>query len=345
MASRQLDLLVEMLRGRPRGSDLGVHELRAGLESFAATIPAPDGTRCRSVVADTVPCEWVTGPGAADDRMVVYLHGGSYVLGSIATHRSLVARLSEVCGATALVVGYRLAPEHPFPAALDDALEAYRWLLGRGADPARVVVAGDSAGGGLAAAMLVALRDGDVPLPAAAVLLSPWVDLEGTGASLLANADADPMIELHGLRRAAAAYLDGADPRTPLAAPLYADLTGLPPVLIQVGGREALLDDSVRFFERARAAGVEVYLDRWDEMIHVWQAFAPLLPEADAALERVGAFVSARLGGQGAFSSTRRTVADAPPAARVPRPAAAASAAGAPERSRRRTRATPGRSR
>jgi len=345
MASSQLDLLVEVLRSRPRRDDLTVHQLRASLEDFAAAIPVPDGTRCTTIVADTVPCEWVAGPGAVEDRLLLYLHGGSYVLGSVATHRSLVARLSEACRAIALVVGYRLAPEHPFPAALNDALQAYRWLLGRGIDSARIVVAGDSAGGGLAAAMLVALRDAGGPLPAAAVLLSPWVDLEGTGASLTVNAHADPMIELDGLRRAAAAYLGGADPRTPLAAPLHADLGGLPSMLIQVGGREALLDDALRFTDRARAGGVDVQLDRWDEMIHVWQAFAPLLPEAGAALERVGAFVRARVPRRrGALRSPPTTVAAQPPAARVPRHAAA-SCKRARTTSRRRTRAAPGRSR
>ena len=295
MASRERDLLVGVLRSRPRDADLSVHELRAGLENFATTIPVPEGTRCVPVVAGAVPGEWVAGPGAGDHAILLYLHGGSYVLGSIATHRSLVARLSAACGATALLVGYRLAPEHPFPAALEDALEAYRWLVTRGTDPARIVVAGDSAGGGLAAATLVALRDAGEALPAAAVLLSPWVDLEGTGASLTANAHEDPIVDRDGLLRAAAAYLGGAHPRTPLAAPLHADLAGLPPMLIQVGRGEALHDDAVRFAARARAAGVNVRLEQWDTMIHVWQAFAPLLPEAGAALERISAFVRSRV--------------------------------------------------
>jgi len=346
MASPELALVVEMLRSRPRGDDLSVDELRAGLEDFAATIPVPQGTRHAAVTAGGVPCEWVAGPGADDGAVVLYLHGGSYVLGSVATHRGLVARLSEACGATALVVGYRLAPEHPFPAALEDAIGAYRWLLARGTDPARVVVAGDSAGGGLAAATLVALRDAGEPLPAAAVLLSPWVDLEGTGASLAANADADPMIDLGGLRRAAAAYLDGVDPRTPLAAPLHADLGGLPPLLIQVGGNEALLDDALRFAARARAARVKVRLDRWDEMIHVWQAFAPLVPEASAALARVGAFVRARLGsGRGPLSSARTTDGGRPSAATGRGHATAASGARVPVAPGRRTQAAPARRR
>jgi len=296
MASRELERVLEVLRSRPRGADLSVPELRAGLEDFAAMIPPPDGTRCVPVVAGGVPAEWVTGPGRTDGGTLLYLHGGSYVLGSVVTHRALVARLAAACEATGLLVDYRLAPEHQFPAAVDDACEAYRWLLARGIDAGRIVIAGDSAGGGLAAATLVALRDAGARLPAAAVLLSPWVDLEGTGESLATNADADPMIDRDGLLRAAAAYLGGADPSTPLAAPLHADLRALPPILIQVGEQEALLDDAVRFAARAHAAGVDVRLERWAEMIHVWQAFAPLLPEAEAALEQVGEFVRAQLG-------------------------------------------------
>jgi len=293
MASPEFGLVLEMLRSRPSGDGLSVHELRARLETFAATIPPPEGIRCVHTLAGAVRAEWLSGSGRGTTT-VLYLHGGSYVLGSIATHRALAARLAAACGARALLVDYRLAPEHPFPAALDDAIGAYRWLLARGTDPRRIVLAGDSAGGGLAAATLVALRDAGDPLPAAAVLLCPWVDLEGTGPSLATNAAADPMVDRDGLLRAAAAYLGGVDPRTPLAAPLHADLAGLPPMLIQVGKSEALLDDAVRFAARARAAGVDARLEQWDEMVHVWQAFAPLVPEAGAALVQIGAFVRAQ---------------------------------------------------
>jgi len=293
MASRELGLVLEILRSRPPGDRLSVDELRARLENFASTIAGPDGTRCVPAVAGTVRAEWVSASGNSERATILYLHGGSYVLGSIATHRALAARVAAACDATTLLIDYRLAPEHPFPAAVDDAVGAYRWLLARGIDPGRIVVAGDSAGGGLAAATLVALRDAGDPLPAAAGLLCPWVDLEGTGRSLAANADADPMVDRDGLTRAAAAYLGGADPRTPLAAPLHADLGGLPPMLIQVGTKEALLDDSVRFAARARAAGVDVQLEQWDDMIHVWHAFAPLLPEANAAIRQAACAAAA----------------------------------------------------
>jgi acetyl esterase/lipase len=188
-------------------------------------------------------------------------------------------------------VEYRLAPEHPFPAAVEDATAAYRWLLASGVRPAGIAIAGDSAGGGLTLATLVALRDAGDPLPAAAVCLSPWVDLEGIGDSMATKAAADPFVRKEMIQFMAQQYLGERSLRTPLAAPLYADLHGLPPLLIQVGTAETLLDDSTRIAERARAAGVSVTLDTWDNMIHVWQLFAPMLPEGQQAIERIGAFI------------------------------------------------------
>jgi acetyl esterase/lipase len=241
-----------------------------------------------------VPAEWVVAPGADARRVILYLHGGGYTIGSINTHRELAARLSRAAAARVLVIDYRLAPEHPHPAAVDDATAAYRWLLANGVDPARIVVAGDSAGGGLTVATLVALRDAHTPLPAAGVCLSPWVDLEGSGESMTTKAAVDPMVQRDGLLKMAAAYLAGQDARTPLAAPLYANLSGLPPLLIQVGTAETLLDDSTRLAERARKAGVNVTLDPWEDMIHVFQAFATYLPEARQAIDRIGEFVKQR---------------------------------------------------
>lgn len=296
MASDELKGLIEMLRSGPLSDSPSVAEMRQGMEAMTAITPALEGTSFVPADAGGVPVEWTAAPGASEERTILYLHGGGYVIGSIKTHRSLVSRLSAASGARALSVEYRLAPEHPFPAAVEDATCAYRWLLAQGADPARVVVAGDSAGGGLTLATLVALRDAGDPLPAAAVCLSPWVDLEGLGESMTSKADADPMVQREGLLEMAAHYLAGADPRTPTAAPLHADLAGLPPLLIHVGTAETLLDDSTRFAEKARAAGVDVELEPWDEMVHVWHAFAPLLPEAEQAIARVGEYVAKRTG-------------------------------------------------
>ncbi|HTO55971.1 MAG TPA: alpha/beta hydrolase fold domain-containing protein, partial [Myxococcota bacterium] len=195
-----------------------------------------------------------------------------------------------------LVIDYRLGPEHRFPAAVDDAVAAYRFLLDSGYSPAHLAIAGDSAGGGLTMATLVALRDARLPLPATGVGLSPWVDLTGDSATMTSKADVDPMVQRAPLLTLAGHYLGKTDPRTPLASPLFADLKGLPPLLIQVGESETLLDDSKSFSERARKAGVEVELEVWPEMIHVWQAFAALLPEGREAIARIGAHLRKRLG-------------------------------------------------
>lgn len=296
MPSPQLQTIIDLLRARPRPERFDVEEARAGLEGMLGLLPPPEGVRYEPVDAGGVPAEWTRAEASSDDRNLLYLHGGGYVVGSPRTHRNLVGRLAKASGARALSVDYRLAPEHPHPAAVDDAVAAWRWLLEQGADPARAAIGGDSAGGGLTVAALVAIRDRGLPLPAAAICLSPWVDLEGLGESMTARAEADPMVQKDGLLEMARLYLDGQDPRTPLAAPLYADLAGLPPMRIQVGTAETLYDDAVRLAERARAAGVDVTLEPWDDMIHVWQAFVGMLPEADAAIDRLGDFLRKHLG-------------------------------------------------
>jgi acetyl esterase/lipase len=226
--------------------------------------------------------------------VLLYFHGGAYHIGSPATIRHLVGLLSAATKARALSVDYRLAPEHPFPAAVEDAMAAYRWLLASGIDPALIAVAGDSSGAGLALGTLVALRDAGEPMPAAAVLLSPVTDLALTGESLHTRAAADVMLKPEGILEAAGLYLAGADPRHPHASPLYADLRDLPPLLIHVGDAEMLLDDSTRLAAKATDAAVEVSLEIWDEMPHVFQAFAGLLPEADRAIDHIGSWLNQR---------------------------------------------------
>ena len=284
MPSEQLQTLVEMLRSRPAPSELSIEEQRARLEEMASLFPVPPDVRREPVDAGGVSAEWITAPGAATDRVVLYLHGGGYVIGSVNTHREVISRLSRAAGAKALAIDYRLAPEHPHPAAVEDSTAAYRWLLRGGVDPARLVIAGESAGGGLTVATLVALRDAGDPLPAAGVCLSPWVDLECIGESMTTKAEVDPLVEREGVLEMAKAYLGETQPRTPLAAPLYADLRGLPPLLIQVGTAEVLLDDSTRLAERARSAGVEVVFEPWDDMIHMWHMFAAMLPRGNRRL-------------------------------------------------------------
>ena len=291
MASPQLQMIVDVLRSRPPQVDMSIEESRAEFEVVASQFQPAEEVRCEPVDAGGVPAEWITTPETEDKRVIQYLHGGAYVRGSINTHRELISRLARATRARALAIGYRRAPEDPFPAAVEDSIAAYRWLISSGADPARLVIAGDSAGGGLTMATLVALRDAGDPLPAAAVCLSPWVDLEMLGESMTIRDEVDPMIHRDSLLVAAKAYLGDAHPRTPLAAPLYADLRGLPPLLIQVGTAETLLDDATRLAERARAAGVDVIYEPWDDMFHVWQFCASMLPEGQEALDRIGGFV------------------------------------------------------
>jgi acetyl esterase/lipase len=293
MASPELEMVIGLMRARPDPEILDPVAARADLEALTTMAPMPEDVDCKPVRAGGVPAEWVTAPGAGA-RVVLYLHGGGYVIGSINSHRDLAARISRAAGARVLVLDYRLGPEHPFPAAVDDALGAYRWLLAEGHAPRNVAIGGDSAGGGLTLATLVALRDAKETLPGAGICLSPWTDLAGTGESLHTKADDDPMVQWSRLAQYAAAYLGKEDPRTPLASPLYADLRGLPPLLIQVGTAETLLDDATRVAERAKAAGVDVTYEEWDDMIHVFQVFAALLPEGQQAIEKIGAFVRAR---------------------------------------------------
>ena len=291
MASPQLQTAIEAMKALVSREVSTPQEMRVVFEELAVAPPAD--IKCERVEAGGVDAEWICAPNAASDRFVLYLHGGGYVIGSVNTHRDMIGRISRAAQARVLALNYRLAPEHPFPAAVDDAVAGYKWLLAQGAKPSRISIAGDSAGGGLTAATLVAIKDAKLPTPAAGVLLSPWVDLEGLGESMTTRVEADPVVRKEGLVGMAQAYLGGQDPKTPLAAPLYADLKGLPPLLIQVGDAETLLDDSTRLDARARAAGVSTKLEVWPEMIHVWQLFANFLPEGQEAIDGIGKFVIA----------------------------------------------------
>ena len=255
----------------------------------------PRGTETAAIMAGSVPADRIATPAARDDRYVLYLHGGSYVAGRPALYRDLTWRIATLCRARVLCIDYRLAPEHPFPAALDDAVAAYRWLLAEGADPRHIALMGDSAGGGLVLAALLRLRDEGVALPAAAVAVSPWTDLALTGESFRLNAKPDPLVPVELAPRAVDLYLAGADPRHPYASPLYGDPTGLPPTLIQVGGDDVLRDDAVRMADNMRAAGCQVEIEVWPHMWHVWHALVRVMPEARAAVARIGTFMQGRL--------------------------------------------------
>ncbi len=294
MADRGIEVVRAHLAKLPPPESLTVAERRAQYERAEKVFPTPPEVKVERVTAPAAPAEWLRPPSAVAGRVVLYLHGGGYVIGSPRSHRHLAAAIASAAGGSALLLEYRLAPEHPFPAAVDDAVAAYRWLLDQAIAPGHVVVAGDSAGGGLTVATLLALRGAGLPLPAAGVCISPWVDLTCSGASYATKAASDPIVKRAGVAEMGRAYLGTTDPRTPLASPLFADLRGLPPLLIHVGSEEVLLDDSVQLAARARAAGVDTALEVWDRMIHVWHGFLPMLDEAQAAVEGIGRFTRAK---------------------------------------------------
>ena len=291
MPSFQAKLATILLRRQFAGWSNGtVAQQRARQERSGRFMPLPKQVRCRPVDVAGVPAAWIEAPDATLGVML-YLHGGAYSLGSVDTHRELIARLARATRRRALAINYRLAPENPFPAALDDTVAAYRWLLAQGISPERIVIAGDSAGGGLAIAALVALRDAGTPLPAAAVCLSPWLDLTLSGASVRTQAAADPILDAASLDRYARAYAADQPLNHPLLSPLFADLRGLPPMLLQAGAAEILFDDATRLAAAARAAGVAVTLQTWEGLFHVFQMFS-FLPETARAVAQVAEFMA-----------------------------------------------------
>ena len=291
MPSPQHEAIVAAIvaqQASPPATPPTIEESRAGFEAMTAAFAVPADVRVEPTRAGSVPAAWISTPGARDDAALLYLHGGGYMLGSVRTHTELCGRIARATGLRVLAIDYRLAPEHPFPAAVDDAVAAHRWLLAQGLDPGRLAVGGDSAGGGLALATLVALRAAGERLPACAVCLSPYTDLSDERP---AEGNGDPLITAEALPMMASTYLQGRNPKEPTASPVFADFRGLPPLLIQVGTRERLLSDSLRVAERARAAGVDVTLEKGEGLVHVWHLFGPEMPEAREAVARIGAFV------------------------------------------------------
>ncbi len=294
MASPQFDKFLGLLRKRPPSTEIDIASMRTFQDSVGGNLP--DGVTGTPVEAGGRPAEWIEAGDAVTSRAVLYVHGGGYVAGSIDSHRNLTGHLAEAAGCRVLALDYRLAPEHPHPAPVEDAVAAFRWMVDQGLAPEHIAVAGDSAGGGLTVATVLALRDAGGPLPGAAVCISPWVDMEFTGESMTTRADADPMVSASSIGPMAQLFLgEGGDPRDPLAAPLHADLAGLPPMLIHVGDAEVLLDDSTRLAAKAEQAGVDVTLEVWPEMVHVWHASAGYVPESDAAIVGIADFLRAKL--------------------------------------------------
>jgi acetyl esterase/lipase len=290
----------EAALGAGGGEPPTLEQMRAGAEmSMDAQGVMPEGVSVTDISVAGVPALDVMPEAGRRDRVLLYLHGGGYVLLSARSHAKLAGGIAAAAGCRVVSLDYRLAPEHPYPAAVDDALGAYRWLLDEGYAPEHIVISGDSAGGGLTMATLLAIRNAGLPQPAAAVPLSPWVDLEGVGDTMDTHAHRDFIVGREALQGMAALYVAGGDVRDPLIAPVWADLTGLAPLYIQVGGDETLLDDSTRLATNAARAGVDVRLDVFPEMQHVFQTMLGQVPEADDAVARIGEYVAARLGLRG----------------------------------------------
>jgi epsilon-lactone hydrolase len=282
------------LAARP---DMPLDELRLLFEHWGDVTAEPGGVDYLETDAGGVPALWAVPKGCAEDRVVLCMHGGGYVTASMYTHRKVYGHLAKAIGCRALIPHYRRAPEHVHPTPVDDAVTTYGWLLDQGVAPGHIALTGDSAGGALAVTTLLRARERNLPMPAATMPLSPWVDMEITGESLSSNRDKDVLVQKEVVEVMAATFLgDGGNRRDPLANPLYADLKGLPPMYIQVGGDETLLDDSRRLREHAKKAGVDVRLDEFPEMQHVFQISAGHASEADDAIRKLAEWVRPKLG-------------------------------------------------
>jgi epsilon-lactone hydrolase len=296
MADPEVVALRELLAQRPRPASIA--ERREGFDAFARVFPTAADIAVEKVDANSIEAEWTNAPGYDEYRAVLYLHGGGYVIGSLDSHRHVASEIARDLGARTLALHYRLAPEHPFPTAVEDAVAGYMFLLEQGYMPEGIAIAGDSAGGGLVVAALVALRVAGLPQPSCGWCISPWVDMEGVGASMTTKAAEDPIVQKEPLLEMSKWYLNGADPRSELAAPIYADLRGIAPLFIQVGAAETLLDDAIRLAAAAGAADVPVKLEIWPEMPHVWHLFHPRLAAGRRAITAGANFIRAAMDGK-----------------------------------------------
>ncbi len=274
---------------------LTIEQNRARGTSMAAYSRIPKDVRVEKIDIEGLPAAWIRPAGAAPGKVILHLHGGGYVTGSIDSHLMMCVPMAQTLKMDLLLPDYRLAPEHPFPAAVEDAQKVYRWLLAQGREPGNIVISGDSAGGGLSVAAVLALREAGERLPAAVVCISPWADLTHQGQSHISKAGAEAVLQADVLKEWALCYTEAANLRNPLVSPVYADFHGFPPLLIQVGSEEILLDDSLMLAEKAREAGVDVTLKVWDGLWHVWPALGSLIPESGQAFEEIGQFIQAQM--------------------------------------------------
>ena len=289
-----------LLKGKLRREritiETDIQKMRAEYEESAQKYgKVPESIEVEALTIKGMKAEWLTPKGSSREKVIFYTHGGGYVSGSCSDHRMHVAKFVEGTGLPALLFEYRLAPEHPFPAALEDSVAAYQWLLEQGTAPENIIIVGESAGGGLCLATLVALRDQNIPLPSAGVAMSPWTDLTRSGESYKRNERKD-ISTLGSWDVWGDFYVGDNDPKHPWLSPLHANLHGLPPVMLQVGDNEILLDDSVRFVEKAKAAGVEVTLQVWEGMVHCFAIMAPMFPEATQAMNDIFTYIEEQIG-------------------------------------------------
>lgn len=289
----EIDEVRALLKSLPRPTNWA--ERRERIDTVASAYGVAPDIVFEQVRIGQCEAEWSIAPGSDLGRVLLYLHGGGYCSGSIRSHRGMVSETGRAARVRTLALGYRLAPEHPFPAALEDAVGAVEHLLAMGVAADRIAIGGDSAGGGLALATLIRLRDAGRPLPACAWLVSPWVDLEMTGASIDTKDADDPLIHRAYLQELASAYCGAESPRNPSISPVHTDLGGLPPALVQVGSAETLLDDAVSIVERFGEADIAATLEIWPRMIHAWHLWSVRLTAGRQAIASAGAYIDARL--------------------------------------------------
>lgn len=295
MSQQELNVILDMMRNFPWGETLT--QMRVSFNNSAHSLPPHPTAIVEEVDANGVPASLISTPEAAKERAILYLHGGGFIAGSRISHRRLASDFSEAANATVLLIDYRLVPEHPYPAALEDALAAYEWLMDeRGFSPSCIAIAGDSAGGNLALTTLLSLRDTGKPLPVAALLVSPLTDMARTGETHKTKADVDLMVLPQVLEAGINMYLPNGNFSDPMVSPIYADLSDLPPMLIHVGNQEVLLDDALRLVRKAALDDVSVELKVWKDMIHSLHLFGPMLTEGREAIALSGAFLARYLG-------------------------------------------------
>lgn len=293
MASPEFQVIIQQTKENP--FPLEVEASRERMEQIGEAFPPPEEVKIEAFSLEGLPAEWLTPPGFKGKRTLLYFHGGGFVAGSLNSSRNLAAHIALAGDIRVLNVEYRLAPENPYPAAVEDALTAYRWLLDQGVVPGKIAVGGDSAGGGLALGLMHWLRKGKHPFPGALALMSPATDATFSGDSFKENEESDILFEKEHLTRFLKAYLGAHPPDDPLASPLFGNFDGFPPMLIQVSQVEMLRDDSTQVAEKAKAAGVDVTLEIWEEMTHVWQYYVSFLPEAKEAVKNMGTFLKNKL--------------------------------------------------